>query len=255
MNPVEYEIMARFEDDHWWYCGLRDLFTRILRRAVDRREVISSVLDIGCGTGANLKLLQSIFSPVHLSGFDVSPLAVSFARSKVPAASIYQSDLCAPIFHSDVFDVILCSDVLYMTELQEGIAGLAAAVSRLRVGGLFLLHLPALDWLYSRHDVAVHTRHRFTRREVAMLMSDLGLKVELLTYRMFVLFPAIVAARLPSLLFGIRSPPEDARSDLRIPWKPLNRTLFEAVKAENQLISRGFRFPVGSSVIALGRKT
>lgn len=254
MNPAEYDTMAALEDSHWWYQGLRDLFVRILRRHVPPSAGWNSVLDVGCGTGANLRLLQDHFAPRHLSGFDNSPLAVERARLKVPQAEVYLSDIRQPELRSSAYDLIVCSDVLYVTGLASARTGLNQLMDHLVPGGLFLLHLPALNWLYSRHDVAVHTSHRFTRPEVRDLLTSLGLTPLWLTYRMFLLLPAVVATRLPSLLCGIRGPVDAARSDITRPPRPVNTLLRWIVELENGLIVSGMPLPLGSSLFALARK-
>lgn len=254
MNPAEYETMASLEDEHWWYQGLRDLLTRILQSPLLKHEALDCVLDIGCGTGANLKLLQQILAPSRLSGFDCSTLAIEHARQKAATADVYQSDLCEPEIRRTGYDLLLCSDVLYMTDLDQSTRGLRKLTSCLRPGGFLVLHLPAMHWLYSRHDIAVHTRHRFSRAEVVRLFGQLELEIELLTYRMFLLFPAVVMARLPSLLGRAALDVSTVRSDITLPAKPVNTLLKRIVEAENRLILKGVRFPFGSSLIAVGRK-
>jgi hypothetical protein len=84
----------------------------------------------------------------------------------------------------------------------------------------------------------------------------LGLSAELLTHRLFFLFPAVVLCRLPGIWRARRGgDARAARSDLHtMPGRRLNRLLFGIVRAENELIARGARFPWGSSVFAIGRK-
>lgn len=254
MNPAEYEIMAAVEDHHWWYQGLRDLLARIVTRERSRSGDDMCVLDAGCGTGGNLQMLQAVMSPAYLGGFDLSEAAVGFSRSRIPQADVYVADIGAPEFHRDQFDVILCSDVLYTTGVESVRSGLNQLIARLKPGGLFVLHLPAFNWLYSSHDAAVHTRHRFRRREVVQLLNQLELSIERISYRMFVLFPLIVAARLPSLIFGA-TPSAAARSDLSLPPRPVNAALRQLVRAENFALDCGVPFPWGSSLIATGRKS
>ena len=63
--------------------------------------------------------------------------------------------------------------------------------------------------------------------------------MELLTYRLFFLLPAVVLARLPRLL-GAPTGNEQARSDLhRIPGEPANRFLLGVLRAEDRLIVCG----------------
>lgn len=253
MNPGEYEIMRAVENDHWWYRGLRDLLTRIALPEHRTMADGGSVLDLGCGTGANMHMLQNLLAPAYLGGFDVADAAVQRARNRVPTADVYQSDLTSPELHRDFYDLILCCDVLYTTGIQPVMDGLQRVISRLRPRGMFLLHLPAFNWLYSQHDAAVHTRHRFSKSEVVRLLDQLGLTTELITYRMFLLFPAVVVARLPSLLRGVTDECA-ARSDLVLPSRLINATLNGIVRCENAAIEKGLRFPWGSSLIAVGRK-
>lgn len=251
MEPEEYAVMSRAELDHWWYQGLRDLLARCLRHAELAPPPSPKVLDAGCGTGENLRFLQALLAPSYLGGFDRSEQALAFAREKAPGADVYAGDLCDPVLHADELDLLVSLDVLYIPGAERALDGLRRLVSRLRPGGLFVLNLPAFAWLYSEHDVAIHTRERYTARQVRALLETLGLAVERLSYRLCFLFPAVVLWRLR------RPAPRDgaARSDLHArPPAAVNRALLEVVKAENRLIARGARLPFGSSVFAIGRK-
>lgn len=254
MNDDEYYRMAELEAEHWWYRGLRDVVARVLqaRQFVGRSGL--QVLDAGCGTGENLRLLDEMLRPTYLGGFDVSPLAIDLSRRKVPRADVYLGDICHPPLHGDQYDVILSCDVLCTTgwdAARDGIRRLAAA---LRPGGLLILNLPAYQWLYSSHDLAVGTCERFTATKVRTLVHELGLETELLTYRVSVLFPAVVLARLPSLLRRRRDA-SAVHSDLYRPNPLANRCLARILRFENAAIVRGVRWPCGSSVFAVARRS
>lgn len=254
MDPAEYEIMGRVERDHWWYRGLRDAVARCLRRPDLALPPSPKVLDAGCGTGENLRSLYRPLRPSYLGGFDNMEEALAVARKKDPQADLYRSDICDPAIHVDALDLVVSLDVIYIPGLERSLPGLRRLVSALRPGGLLVLNLPAFRWLYSEHDVAVHTRQRFTTREVRSLLDALGLSVEVLTYRLFFLFPAVLLSRLPRMLRA-RPRTRPARSDLHsTPGALLNRALLECLIAENKLIARGVRFRWGSSVFAIGRK-
>lgn len=256
MHPGEHEIMSEVEADHWWYRGLRDAVARALGTRHLALPPRPRVLDAGCGTGENLKFLGDLLHPSYLGGFDSAEEALLVARRKAEGADVYQSDICDPLVHGDDLDLLISLDVICIPGARRALGGLRRLVARLRQGGLFVLNLPAHDWLYSEHDVAVHTSQRFTRREVASLLVALGLSVELLSHRLFFLFPAVVSTRLPGIWRARRgSWSEAARSDLHsIPGQRANRILFGILRAENDLIARGVRFPWGSSVFAIGRK-
>jgi SAM-dependent methyltransferase len=252
MNENEYRLMADIESDHWWYRGLRDLLGRVIASAgmIGRSDL--NVLDAGCGTGANLRLLKESLQPSYLGGFDVSPLALELCREKLADADLYRSDVCDPEVHADAYDLIVSCDVLSAVGLPAAREGLRRLAGRLRPGGLLVLNLPAYEWLYSEHDVAVGTCARFGARQVGRFLGEIGLERWLLSYRLCALFPAVLAGRLPSML---KKPRRDlARSDLSRPPAFVNRALAAVLRAENAAIIRGVRLPWGSSVFAVGRR-
>lgn len=244
--------MARAEEQHWWYRGLRDVMGRCLLRPGLGLPEHPKVLDAGCGTGENLRFLHQLLAPSYLGGFDAAPEALTLARGKASFADVYEGDLCAPVLHEAQFDLITSLDVLYIPGVEKARAGLVQLVKSLRKGGLFLVNLPAYDWLYSEHDAAIHTTQRFTRTEVRRLLVELGLLPEVLTYRLCFLFPAVALSRL------VRRPGRTAsapRSDLqRPPSAAVNAVLERVLRVENALIARGVSLPFGSSVFAVGRK-
>jgi SAM-dependent methyltransferase len=312
MSPAEIELMAAVEGEHWWYRGLRDAIGRTLATPRMRIPAGGRILDAGCGTGATLALLDRLLRPSYAGGFDLSPVAVRLCRAKVLAADVYQSDIRDPEVHVTDLDLVLSCDVASIAGIEESTAGLLRLVGHLRRGGLLVLNLPAYAWLRSRHDVATDTRDRVTAGQVRRLLGRLGLSIELLTYRVFFLFPGIVLARLPSMLRLKRHPAavdvcssrtrpivtrsvseagrpilanasgyddlsknasssaacsidrrEDssgprqgpwAGSDLRLAPKWINPLVYPLLAVENALLTRGMRFPWGSSVYAVARK-
>jgi len=254
MHPGEYDLMARAEDTHWWYLGLRDVVARCLERPDLAPPPGPRVLDAGCGTGATLRFLAERLRPSYLAGFDASEQALAHARAKAPGADVYPGDVCAPEIRTDSLDLVVCLDVIYIPGARRALGGLRALVDRLRPGGLLILNLPAYGWLYGEHDVAVHTSERFTAGGVRDLLAALGLERARLSYRVCALFPAVVLARIPGMLRARRGRAR-SRSDLtRVPREPGNRVFGAILRAENALIARGVRLPWGSSVFAVGRK-
>jgi len=250
--PGETAALYALEEEHWWYRGLRDALRRVVRLPQLGLLNVGRVLDAGCGSGEKLRLLRDLLAPRYLGGFDLSPVAVEYARQRLPGADIYRADLRWPEVHVDELDLVLGCDVCTAVGLEESRPGLQRLVERLRPGGWLILHEPALAWLDSGHDLAVGNRQRFASAQLRRLLESLHLEVRLLSYRVCLLLPAIAAARLPPIL---RRPREGAAaSDVRACPRPLNRALESLLAAENRALVRGWALPWGSSVVALGQK-
>ncbi len=252
MSPEEFARMAETAETHWWYCGLREALLRAVRRYLLPSQSPVNVLDAGCGTGENLRALQQALQPAYAGGFDISPLALQYAAGKCPGADLYVSDLCAPAIHQPALDLVISCDVLSVPGITQALSGLQTLVAALRPGGLLILNLPAFAWLRSRHDAAVAQTHRFCAREVRTLLNTLQLKLELLTYRVWTLFPGIVLYRLPSLMR--KATTSGGASDVSLAHPLWNAAASMLLRCENRAVDWGVRFPWGSSVFAVARK-
>lgn len=188
MNPSEYETMFRVEDAHWWYRSLRAL----IRTALDAHAGTGRLLDIGCGTGANLAMLGEDF---EATGVDYSPDALRNCALR-GLNRVAQANALALPFASESFDLALMIDLLYHRDVSDKHAALAESARVLRPGGVLLVNVPAYEWLRSSHDEAIQTGHRFTRGEVVTLLESSGLEPLRVTYWNAALFPAIAFLRL-----------------------------------------------------------
>src|ERR687893_790341 len=84
MQQHTYSIMYEVEGTHWWFVGRRRILesfvTRICRDLLRELDVERPrILDVGCGTGANLEMLGK-FGEAH--GVDVSHDALAFCRAR-----------------------------------------------------------------------------------------------------------------------------------------------------------------------------
>src|SRR5262245_10645949 len=103
MDTAAFAVEAGIEETHWWFVGRRRLFAAELHKAgVDRTD---RVLDIGTGTGANLRLLRDLgFSDV--TGVDTSKEAIGYCASK-GLGTVRKGSICALPFADGTFDLVL----------------------------------------------------------------------------------------------------------------------------------------------------
>src|SRR4051794_33114392 len=183
MEREQYAIMARREERHWWYAGMRRVAIAVLERALAGRTGLR-VLDAGCGTGGTTVELRRFGEVV---GVDLAWEALEPARgrglSQLARASIERLP-----FASGTFDAATSFEVVYHLDVGNDTLALSEVRRVLKPGGIFLLRVPAHDWLRGEHDRLVHTRHRYTRDEVAEKLGSAGFSIERLTWANSALF-------------------------------------------------------------------
>ncbi|MEN8122283.1 MAG: methyltransferase domain-containing protein [Bacteroidota bacterium] len=97
-----------------------------------------NVLDIGCGTGAHLKLYQK--EKCNIFGIDLSPAMLKVARNKLgDEADLKLCDATGTGFENNKFDLILSSTVLHEMPQEVRIDVLMEAKRILRNEGRILL--------------------------------------------------------------------------------------------------------------------
>lgn len=84
---------------------------RILRRSAEIAEP-RRILEVGCGTGRNLRSLRRIFPKAEITGVDLSGDMLRIARRKTNGVELIQQAYDAPL--SGNFDLVLFSYALTM---------------------------------------------------------------------------------------------------------------------------------------------
>ncbi len=243
MEREQYAIMARREERHWWYAGMRRVALSVLERALDGRRGIR-VLDAGCGTGGTTIELCRFGEVV---GIDLAWEALEPARrrglTRLARASIERLP-----FRAGSFDAVTSFEVVYHLGVANDRCALEELHRVLKPGGLLLLRVPAHDWLRGEHDRLVHTRHRYARGEVAAKLQAAGFQVDQLSWANSVLFPPAVAKRLLERFASSTEEP-----DLWQPPGAINALLENTVAVESVLIPRRVPLPFGLSLLAVAR--
>jgi len=250
MEPEQYQVMFRREDRHWWYAGMRRASLALLRDVVGNRPALR-ILDAGCGTGGTTVRLRALGD---VCGVDLRQEAVAPAASRGLGGRLAQAGVEWLPFRTASFDIVTSFEVLYHLGVGSDDAALAEFRRVLRPGGLLLLRLPAHDWLRGRHDRLVHTRRRYTVREVRTKLQQAGFRVEYATWANSALFlPAAAKRLLDGLALRQAAPDAGAEPDLWMPPSAVNWLLEQCVAAEGAAFRRRFHLPLGLSVLALAR--
>jgi SAM-dependent methyltransferase len=200
------------------------------------------VLEAGCGTGGNLAMLAEFG---RLEAFEADEEARRLARAK-SHLEIHPGTLPDDIPVTGCFDVIALFDVL--EHIERDVDSLAALARLLSPSGRLYMTVPALPWLWSRHDETHHHHRRYTRGTLIERLRRAGLTPIRITYFNSLLFPAIAAWRLIRKRVHTASAPEDS-----MPPALVNRLLTWIFASESLLIGR-VPLPIGVSLLAIAER-
>jgi SAM-dependent methyltransferase len=140
---ADYDLLAKFYDRLMSDSSLR---SEQVMRCIERyNPAASSLLELGCGTGAVLYGLSAVGS---LAGMDISPNMLGLARARLPGAEFTQGDISS-FDLGRKFDVIVCTyDVLnHLVEFNRWISCFACACKHLTRGGLFIFDINTVSHL------------------------------------------------------------------------------------------------------------
>ena len=238
---------ARAEADHFWFRGFRWFVTPLIRRALAGRSG-ARLLDCGCGTGANLDVLDRYGAAY---GFDRSRVGLQLAR-RAGRRRVARAIVGAAPFASAAFDLVTSFDVLYSLPEQEESAAVSEMYRLVKPGGFVLINVAAMEILRGDHSVLSHELRRYDRARLRGLVTRAGFDIVRLTYTNQALFLPILALRTLHRRRGLASEAE-ATQEIAVPSAPINGVLSAILFAES-LWLRCFDAPFGSSLLCLARK-
>src|SRR5882762_9384701 len=244
MQQHTYSIMYEVEGKHWWFAGRRRIIAEFVRKVCrDIGKPRLKILDVGCGTGANLQMLAEFGDA---EGVDVSTAALDFCRAR-GLSQVRQGAAESLPFADASFDLVTGLDVV--EHLDDDIAGLREMCRVLRADGRAVLFVPAFMFLWGVQDDISHHRRRYTLPELKLKLREAGLTVERATYANLTFFAPILIGRLLMRLSGWRPASEN-----NITIGALNGLLGRILGAESWWLRR-MKFPFGVSIICVARKT
>lgn len=241
MEAATYRIEAKQGRTHWWFAARRRILRAMLEsQGVQRQQVL---YDLGCGTGQNLIVFQEL---AEATGVDMSPIA----REEALAGGchrVVEGDLTALPLPTASADVVVATDIL--EHLDDDGAGARELVRVLKPGGLALITVPAFAWLWGTQDDVSHHKRRYTKAEVEALLKGAGLELTQLTYYNAFMFLPIYLGRQLIRLLGKKDVNEN-----HVTPGFTNGLLEGLFAAERHWLAKGGHFPIGVSVMAVGRK-
>ena len=241
MKTSEYTAMEQREKDYWWHVGRLAIIDLQLRKHIGFRK--QKILNIGCGTGGTVSVLQQYGTVVNV---DVSAEALRLLRRNGYKGQRVVGHKLP--FADGEFDVVVAFDVLEHIEHDQ-----AALLEWRRVlndrSGKLLITVPAYQWLWSSHDVSLQHFRRYTVSKLAWDVNKTGFAPVFKSYAITFSLPLVAGFRFLNKLTGREL--DDKASYVTLP-NAVNGIFIFILKCESRLL-QWIRLPFGTTVLGVFR--
>ncbi len=253
MQTEQFELHAEIEQFHWWFVARRRIM-RTLIEAVLPPDPGTTIVDVGCGAGANLASLADAYRCV---GIDTSRDAIRLASRRFPNVRFIRglapADLGPEAGDASMF---LLMDVL--EHVADDFALLSQLLAAASPGDFFLVTVPADMALWSPHDVTFGHYRRYTAERFARVWDGLPVETLLCSHFNSRLYPLIKFIRTVNRRRGRAK--GQAETDFSLPSWPVNRVLQSVFAGEAKRLLTGLQrrepapYDAGVSLVALLRR-
>jgi SAM-dependent methyltransferase len=238
-----YPILFQVEQSHWWHIGRRRILASfvadICSRVTDRRP---RILDVGCGTGANLLMLSQYG---EAEGVDISEDALAFCRER-GLDHVRQGAGEELPYDENSFDLVTAFDVV--EHMDDDLAGLREMFRVLRPGGHALIFVPTFMFLWGLQDDVSNHRRRYRLPELRRVLEQAGFEIERSSYANITFFLPILLIRKLMRLTGIKA---ETENNINVP--AFNGFLGALFGAESTVL-RYANLPFGVSGLCVAKK-
>ena len=249
MKPELFDLHAAVEEEHWWFVGRRRVMRTLLADILPPGGT-RTVVDVGCGTGANI---ASLAGDYNVLGLDTSQEAIRSSQNRFPGVEFVcgrvPQDLGETARNVDAF---LLMDVL--EHVPDPRALLSAITNILKPGGYVLITVPADMRLWTEHDVNFGHYCRYDIATLREVWKDLPVREHLVSYFNSRLYPIVYAIR--KVTGWWKKPWGKAGSDLSVPPALVNTLLARTFAGESRRLVKAITAPrlayrKGVSIVAI----
>jgi 2-polyprenyl-3-methyl-5-hydroxy-6-metoxy-1,4-benzoquinol methylase len=216
--------------EHWYYDHKFKSILRVLERYIASSKLL---VDVGAGSALFSSELARIYDSLKVVAVDTGYLDEHLGLRSNQV--IYQRNT-----NGVSGDVYLLTDVLEHIEDDSTFLKLYSDESQ--KGAIFIITVPAMNILWSGHDVFLKHFRRYNKTEIRKIVESNGLEIISIQYLCSTLFPIVLMKRIFK---------KQKTSDLKTYSKFLNKMASLFLKPD-YLISKRMNF--GISLLAVAKK-
>lgn len=240
MKKYLYEDLFSLESKHWWHISKR----RAVRKLIKKYNPLKNpkILDIGCGTGKNMKELKKLGT---VYGLDRSSEALKFCRKRglklLTRGTAEETNL-----KTNSFDIITMLDVLEHTDDKKTLIEMGRILKK---DGIIILTVPAYPWLWSKWDEILHHKKRYTINILKEILVASNFNPIKITYLYsFLILPLLIIRKIKQNISK-----DFYQSDFKLS-SPLFNFLLNNLSKFEFLLAENFYIPFGTSILLVAKK-
>lgn len=226
------DIQSGNQSDHFWFRARREFLQSFLNKYDDGRNQ-RKILVLGAGAGDDISAFQ------HLGEFtlsDLDPKVIEYLKGQGFENSV-EEDARNLSFDDHSFDWVLAFDMIEHVDRDQDVVNEIHRV--LKPGGKAFITVPAYQFLFSGHDVALGHERRYTGAKLKKLISKFHID-DFGFWNSFML-PLVTLKRAAS------SKSEPKIDNTQLPGL-VDKLFYSILAFENSLFRKGVRLPVGVSI-------
>lgn len=238
-----FSDLAGLEKANFWFQSRNSLILWALKKYF---PALSSMMEVGCGTGFVLSGVSVVFPSAQLVGSEIFVAGLHYASQRIPRADFLQMD-ARRIPYENEFDVVGAFDVI--EHIKEDAVVLQSMLKAIKPGGGLIITIPQHQWLWSAaDDYACHER-RYSSSDLHAKLQLAGFEIIRSTSFVSILLPAMMFSRM----WGKTEKKYDAFDEFRIN-PAINWILKFVMSIERVLIQLGVNIPFGGSRLVVARR-
>jgi SAM-dependent methyltransferase len=244
LDKNAFDEMIGNQSAHWWFEGRKRVIDRIIGTLGLPGDC--RILEIGCGTGANVEVLAR---HGRVCAIELDDYARDYTIRTNPGLIVKRGWLPDGLscISGEKFDLICLFDVLEHVEDDE--SAICNLRSFLGESAKLLVTVPAYQSLFGKHDRALGHFRRYNRGDLSMKFERNGYKVNFISYINVFALPLMAIARLIERIAEVPGPSLGSKK----PAWAINRAMLSLFALETAWLPRRSS-PFGGSVAALAER-
>jgi len=246
----QYKLHCNLGKRFWYFTSKTNLIRQVIKKSDSANLTPLYILDVGCGTGANLQMLSGFGKSF---GLDNSLAALYFCKKNNISNLIIGNVTEDLPFRDEQFDLVCAIDLL--EHLQEETQALREMRRILKRGASLIITVPAYKLLWSEHDLSAGHMRRYSKENLIEKLNSSGFLIKRCTYfNCFAFLPTFFFRKIIRQFLEGGNHNDRLRLDFEFKIPQVINIFFSWFSRLEVLLLKYINFPFGVSLICICKK-